>query len=255
LGSAASAVRFAGSTRLEEGLVGAAQSGSGSGARPVDPELPVAPERVRDAARTRADILAIATAEFADRGYAGARINEIAAKTSTTKRMLYYYFGGKEGLYVAVLEQAYRRIRDLEQQLDVEHLDPVEAIRELAGLTFDHHEAHPEFIRLVVNENIHRAEHLTRSAALSGMANPALDVLGAILARGWSKGLLRDDVDALDVHQFISAYCVFRTANRHTFGAIFGRDMLEPARRDHQRRMLADAVVAWLVSPGRPSAR
>ena len=142
---------------------------------------PRVPERIRDAERTRADILAVATREFADQGYAGARINLIADKTSTTKRMIYYYFGGKEQLYVAVLEQAYGFIRSLEQQLDVEHLDPVEAIRELAGLTFDHHESHPDFIRLVSIENIHRAEHLSRSTVLSGLANPALDVLGAIL--------------------------------------------------------------------------
>jgi AcrR family transcriptional regulator len=205
------------------------------------------PERTRDADRTRAEILAVATAEFADRGYAGARINEIADKLSTTKRMIYYYFGGKEQLYVAVLEQAYSRIRGLEQQLDVEHLDPVEALRELAGLTFDHHEAHPDFIRLVSIENIHRAEHIVRSEVLSTLANPALDVLGRILERGWDAGLLRDDVDALDVHQVISAYCVFRTANRHTFGAIFGRDMLDPARREHQRRLLGDLVVDWLT--------
>jgi AcrR family transcriptional regulator len=207
-----------------------------------------APERTRDADRTRAEILAVATAEFADRGYAGARINEIAGKLSTTKRMIYYYFGGKEQLYVAVLEQAYSRIRSLEQQLDVEHLDPVEAIRELAGLTFDHHEAHPDFIRLVSIENIHRAEHIARSEALSGLANPALDVLGTILERGWGAGLFRDDVDALDVHQVISGFCVFRTANRHTFGAIFGRDMLDPGRREHQRRMLGDLVVSYLTA-------
>ena len=95
--------------------------------------------------------------------------------------MIYYYFGGKEQLYVAVLERAYGLIRSLEQQLDVEHLDPVEAIRELAELTFDHHESHPDFIRLVSIENIHRAEHLARSTVLSGLANPALDVLGRIL--------------------------------------------------------------------------
>ena len=205
-------------------------------------------ERVRDAERTRADILAVATREFADRGYAGARINEIADKTSTTKRMIYYYFGGKEQLYIAVLEQAYRLIRSLEQQLDVEHLDPVEAIRELAGLTFDHHESHPDFIRLVSIENIHRAEHIARSTVLSGLANPVLDVLGTILQRGREAGVLRDDVDALDVHQIISAFCVFRTANRYTFGAIFGRDLLDPARRDHQRRMLGDLVVAHLTA-------
>jgi AcrR family transcriptional regulator len=206
------------------------------------------PERLRDAERTKADILTVATREFADRGYAGARINEIADKTSTTKRMIYYYFGGKEQLYVAVLEEAYRTIRGLEQQLDVEHLDPVEAIRELAGLTFDHHESHPDFIRLVSIENIHRAEHLARSGVLSGLANPAVDVLGAILRRGWDAGLFRDDVDALDVHQVISAYCIFRTANRHTFGAIFGRDMLDEGLRAHQRRMLGDLVVSYLTA-------
>jgi AcrR family transcriptional regulator len=162
--------------------------------------------------------------------------------------MIYYYFGGKEGLYVAVLEQAYSRIRSLEQQLDVEHLDPVEAIRELAGLTFDHHESHPDFIRLVSIENIHRAEHLARSTVLSGLADPALVVLGAILQRGWDAGLFREDVDALDVHQVISGFCIFRTANRHTFGAIFGRDLLDPARREHQRRMLGDLVVAFLTA-------
>jgi AcrR family transcriptional regulator len=217
---------------------------------PDDPSIGAAGgvERVRDAERTRADILAVATREFADQGYAGARINLIADKTSTTKRMIYYYFGGKEQLYIAVLEQAYSLIRRLEQRLDVEHLDPVEAIRELAGLTFDHHESHPDFIRLVSIENIHRAEHIARSTVLSGLANPAVDVLGTILQRGWDAGVFRQDVDALDVHQVISAFCVFRTANRHTFGAIFGRDMLDPARRDHQRQMLGDLVVAYLTA-------
>ncbi len=217
-------------------------------AAPPDEVAALPGERTRDAERTKADILTVATREFADRGYAGARINEIADKTSTTKRMIYYYFGGKEQLYIAVLEQAYSRIRSLEQQLDVEHLDPVEAIRELAGLTFDHHESHPDFIRLVSIENIHRAEHIARSSVLSGLANPALDVLEAILRRGWAAGVFRTDVDALDVHQVISGFCVFRTANRHTFGAIFGRDMLDPARREHQRRLLGDLVVAHLTA-------
>ena len=222
--------------------------GPGSTAEGGAEDPPPGAVRTRDAERTRADILAVATREFADRGYAGARINEIADKTSTTKRMIYYYFGGKEQLYIAVLEAAYTRIRGLEQQLDVEHLDPLDAIRELAGLTFDHHEDHPEFVRLVSIENIHRAEHIARSAILSGLATPALDVLGAILRRGREAHLFRDDVDALDVHQVISSYCIFRIANRHTFGAIFGRDMLDPARREHQRRMVGDLVVAFLIA-------
>jgi AcrR family transcriptional regulator len=202
----------------------------------------------RDAERTRAEILAVATREFADKGYDGARVDEIAAKTSTTKRMLYYYFGNKEKLYIAVLEQAYAGIRALEQTLDVDHLDPAEAMRKLAELTFDHHEAHPDFIRLVTIENIHRAEHIARSSALSGLANPALEVLTRILERGRAAGLFRKDVDPLDVHMMISAYCVFRTANRHTFNAIFGRDMLDPKRRNHYRTMLGDLVLEYVTA-------
>ena len=207
--------------------------------------------RQRDADRTRSEILDVATEEFADKGYTGARVDEIAARTSTTKRMIYYYFGGKEQLYLAVLEHAYAVIRDLESEVDVEHLDPVEALRRLAELTFDHHEAHPAFLRLVSIENIHRAEHLTRSALLPRLADPALRVLGRILERGRAEHRFRTDVDALDVHMVISSFCVFRTANRHTFQAIFGRDMLAAEHREHYRRMLGDLVVDYLTNTGR----
>ena len=203
---------------------------------------------VRDADRTRSEILSVATHEFADKGYAGARVDEIAAKTRTTKRMIYYYFGGKEQLYIAVLERAYAGIRALEQQVDVEHLDPSEAIRQLAGLTFDHHEAHPDFIRLVSIENIHRARHIARSSILSGLADPALSVLARILSRGRAAGRFRDGVDPIDVHMLISSFCVFRTANRYTFRAIFQRDMLDPDRREHYRAMLSDVVLDYLTA-------
>ncbi len=123
------------------------------------------PERSRDRDRTQAEILDVATREFAEHGYSGARVDEIAERTRTTKRMLYYYFGSKEGLFVAVLERAYAAIRAAEREVDVEHLDPVAAIRALAELTFDHHEAHPDFIRLVSIENIHRGEHMGGVAA------------------------------------------------------------------------------------------
>ncbi|KDN18963.1 TetR/AcrR family transcriptional regulator [Amycolatopsis rifamycinica] len=206
------------------------------------------PERVRDADRTRSEILDTAAREFAEKGFDGARVDEIAAKTRTTKRMIYYYFTNKDQLFVEVLERAYTVIRSLEQDLDVDHLDPAEAIRQLAGLTFDHHESHPDFVRLVSIENIHRAEHIARSNALSNLANPALDVLARILARGREAGQFRDDVDALDVHMAISAFCVFRTANRHTFNAIFGRDMLDPVHRDHHRRMVGDLLVSYLTT-------
>jgi len=218
---------------------------------PPSPSAPTDAEggdRVRDPQRTRGEILDVATSEFAANGYAGARVDEIAAKTRTTKRMIYYYFESKQGLYLAVLERAYSGIRSLERQVDVEHLDPVAALRELAELTFDHHESHPDFIRLVSIENIHGAKHLAESEMLPGLSAPVLDVIGRILERGWADKLFREDVDALDVHMLISSYCVFRTANRHTFNAIFDRDLLDPARREHYRTMLGDMVVEYLTT-------
>ncbi|MEV6898471.1 MULTISPECIES: TetR/AcrR family transcriptional regulator [unclassified Amycolatopsis] len=212
------------------------------------PEDAAGKDRTRDAERTKAEILDVAAAEFAEKGYDGARVEEIAAKTRTTKRMIYYYFTSKDQLFVTVLERAYTVIRSLEQELDVDHLDPVDAIRQLAELTFDHHESHPGFVRLVSIENIHRAEHIARSTTLSTLANPALDVLTRILERGRAAGLFREDVDALDVHMAISAFCVFRTANRYTFNAIFGRDLLDPATREHHRRMLGDLLVSYLTA-------
>ena len=205
-------------------------------------------ERRRDAERTRAEILTVATAEFADRGYDGARVDEIAARTSTTKRMIYYYFGGKRQLYVAALESAYARIREAEQQVSVDHLSPAEAIRRIAEVTFDHHEANPDFIRLVSIENIHRAEHIARLPEIVRINTPAVLLLDRILTRGRETSEFRTDVDAIDVHLMISAFCFFRVANQHTFGAIFGRDLLDPARRSHYRRMLSDMVVAHLTT-------
>jgi AcrR family transcriptional regulator len=200
----------------------------------------------RDAERTRNEILEVATREFVERGYAGARVDDIAARTSTTKRMIYYYFGGKEPLYIAVLERAYAEIRRAEQDVDVDHLDPTAAIRRLAELTFDHHESHPDFIRLVSIENIHRAEHMAKSTRLANLNTPAIDLIEGILARGRADGSFRREVDAVDLHMMISAFCVFRVANRHTFGTIFGRDLTDPALRDRYRRMLGDMVVDYL---------
>ncbi|SDK76429.1 transcriptional regulator, TetR family [Actinopolyspora mzabensis] len=205
-------------------------------------------ERVRDADRTRADILDVATTEFSEQGYAGARVDEIAAKTRTTKRMIYYYFQSKENLYLAALERAYEMIRASEREVDVQGLGPREAIRRLAELTFDHHESHPHFIRLVTIENIHGAKHIAKSESLPGLADPVLEVLSEILRSGRAEGEFRDDVDALDVHMMISAFCVFRTANRHTFKAIFDRDMLDPRYRAHYRTMLGDMVLDYLTA-------
>jgi AcrR family transcriptional regulator len=202
--------------------------------------------RERDPERTRNEILEIATREFAALGYAGASVDELAKRMRTTKRMIYYYFGSKEGLFIAVLERAYTAIRRAERTVDVDGLDPASAIRRLAELTFDHHESHPEFIRLVSIENIHRAEHMAKSKAIADLGSPAIDLLGRVLERGRADGTFRRDVDAIDVHMMISAFCVFRIANRHTFGELFDRDLADPALRDRYRTMLGDMIVDYI---------
>ncbi|MFT4306793.1 MAG: TetR/AcrR family transcriptional regulator [Microbacterium sp.] len=209
------------------------------------------PPRQRDAERTRAELLSIATEVFAADGYSGARVDEIAERTRTTKRMIYYYFGSKEGLYLAVLEHAYLGIREAERRIDVDHTDPVEAIRQLAELTFDHHVTHDDFIRLVAIENIHRGEFVRRIDTLRTLAQPAKTLLDDILERGREAGLFRRDVDAIDVHLVISAYCVFQVANRYTFGYLFDVDFADPRRRDRLRAVIGDVVVGWLTAPSR----
>jgi AcrR family transcriptional regulator len=220
--------------------------------RPADaPAVPdrQAPDRQRDAERTRAEIIDVAIAEFARNGYSGARVDEIAAKTRTTKRMIYYYFGGKEQLYIAALEHSYATARQAER-VDVEHLDPVSAIRALAQLTFDHHESHPDFISLVAIENIHRGEYIAKSAALGELNSSAVLVIDDILTRGYASGVFLRHAEAIDIHLMISALCFFRISNRYTFGAAFGIDLHDPARRHHYREMVGDMIVSYLVDPG-----
>jgi AcrR family transcriptional regulator len=125
--------------------------------------------RTNDPEGTRRNIIAVATSEFAEKGFSGARVDEIAARTSTSKRMIYYYFGDKEGLFVAVLEEAYRRIRAIEATLKLDHLDPESALRALVGFTFDYQNANEDFIRLVMVENIHGGVHLARSKVIQDL--------------------------------------------------------------------------------------
>ena len=204
------------------------------------------------AVRTRSDIIAVATAEFAANGFAGARVDEIAASTRTTKRMIYYYFGSKEGLYLAVLERVYAQIRRVESDIRIEELSPDEALRTIAEATYVHHTTHQAFIQLVSIENIHRAEHLRRSETILRENVTAITLLEQVIERGVRSGVFRDDVDAVDVHMMISAYACFHVANRHTFAAIFDRDMLAPSLQDSHRRLIGDMIVATMTT--RPAA-
>jgi len=171
-----------------------------------------------------ADILEVAMREFAEKGLAGARIDVIAEAMRTSKRMIYYYFGSKEGLYITVLEEAYRRMRAIEADLHLEDLPPEDALRRLVGFTVDYQMAHPEFIRLVMTENIHRGEYLRQSKEIQQLNVPAIQGLRSVYERGVAAGIFRSGVDPVDLHMSISALSVFNIANRHTFSLIFQRD-------------------------------
>jgi AcrR family transcriptional regulator len=196
-------------------------------APPID--LAKEPSRTNDRARTMGEILAVATHEFAGKGLAGARIDEIAATTRTSKRMIYYYFGSKDGLYLAVLEEAYRRMRAIEAQLHLDDLPPAQALRRLVEFTYDHHRDNEDFIRLVMNENIQRGQYLRQSKTIQQLNTQAIAAVQQVYERGVKQGVFRAGLNAVDIHSAISAFTFFNVSNRHTFNLIFQQD--SPAQR------------------------
>jgi AcrR family transcriptional regulator len=222
----------------------------------AEPPLPfpdhTGPSRTNDAERTRRNIIAIAMDEFANKGFSGARVDEIAARTNTSKRMIYYYFTDKEGLFIAVLEEAYRRIREIEASLDLAHLDPESAIRSLVAFTFDYQNANEDFIRLVMVENIHRGVHLERSQAVQDLNVSVIDTIRDIYERGRREGVFRAGIDEIDLHMSISALCFFNVANRSTFSRIFKRDMSTPKALERRREVVVETIVRFLRADRAP---
>lgn len=206
------------------------------------------PARPRDADRTRQEILAVAREEFAEHGLSGARVDAIAARTQTSKRMIYYYFGSKEGLYLEVLGQAYAGIRALERQLDLQSLSPPDAIRRMAEFTVDYHDEHPDFVRLVSIENIHHGRYIAQSEIIRNLNSTVIAMLAEILERGRAKGLFRADADPVDVHMLMSALSFYRVSNRHTFGRLFDRDLAGEDLKRRHKAMLAEAVLGYLTT-------
>ena len=210
----------------------------------VKPENPTG--RTNDPARTMAGILEVATVEFGEKGLSGARIDEIAAATKTSKRMIYYYFGSKEGLYIAVLEAAYQRVRNTESKLQLDALPPEAALRELVGFTFDHHHGNPDYIRLVMTENIQRGAFLAQSKIIRKMNLPAISAVRTLYERGVATGVFRAGIEPVEIHAMISALSFFNVANRHTFTQIFKYDFHAPKVLKARREMIIDAVVRFV---------
>ena len=202
--------------------------------------------RTNDPERTKANIMEVAAAEFGEKGLAGARIDEIAAATQTSKRMIYYYFGSKEGLYLAVLEESYRRVRDIESDLHLQDLEPEAALRRLVAFTFDHHLANENYIRLVMSENINRGQYLAQSPRIQELNVPAIAAIRDLYERGLRKGVFRPGLDPVDIHASISALSFFNVSNRHTFGLIFKLDTRSTAYIAQRRESVVEMVVRFM---------
>jgi AcrR family transcriptional regulator len=186
---------------------------------------PAAARPQRDAPRTRTAILDAATHEFATHGLGGARVDRIAARAKANKRMLYYYFGNKDDLFLAVLERAYEHIRAEEQALHLEGLPPDAAIERLVGFTWDYFLRHPEFLSLLNTENLHRAEHLKRSAKIRALHSPLVAMLSKLLDRGARERIFRRGVDPVQLYISIAALGYFYLSNNPTLSRIFGRNL------------------------------
>lgn len=215
-----------------------------------DPTTTPRPSRKNNPEATKQNILDVAREEFANLGFSGGRVDAIAERTRTTKRMIYYYFGSKEGLYLAVLEKAYSDIRSIENTLNLEDLEPETAIRTLIDFTFDYQEQHEDFIRLVSIENIHRAEHMKASTVIGNLNVTVIDTIRKILDAGRAAGLFKNAISPTDLHLMISAFCFFRVSNRHTFTLIFHQDLAAPDTRARHKRMIGDAIISLLKSEG-----
>lgn len=204
--------------------------------------------RTNDAERTRTEILRAAIAEFGEKGLSGARIDAIAAATRTSKRMIYYYFGNKDGLYLAALEQSYGQVRDAELRLRLDDMDPETALRCLVTVMFDHHLNNEPYIRIVMSENMNRGRYLEQSTRMQDLNRPAITLLRAIYERGVADGQFRPGLDATDIHASISALSFFNVSNRHTFGLIFQQDIQSPAYQARRRENIVQMILRYVRS-------
>ena len=200
----------------------------------------------RDPERTRAVILSAATEEFTANGLTGARVDAIAKRARVNKRMIYHYFGGKDGLYLAVLEATYAAIRAAEQDLHLTERDPVDGMRELVLFTWRYFLAHPEFLSLLGTENLHKAAYLKRSKPIRELHSPLVGIISTLLERGTKECVFREGVDPVELYVTIAALGFFYLSNRHTLSTIFGRDLSAPSSLAAREQHIVDVVLDYL---------
>ncbi|MCC8938168.1 TetR family transcriptional regulator [Bradyrhizobium sp. Arg68] len=205
----------------------------------------IKPQR-RDPVATRNKLLTAARREFAQNGLAGARVDEIAARAGVNKQLVYHYFGDKDALYLAVLELVYEEIRAQERKLNLEGLPPGQAIKTLIEASFDHLDAHPDFIVLLNDENRGGARHVRGSRKLEAMHSPLVSMVSKILAEGVRAGTFRKGVNAVHLYISIAGLSYFFFSNASTLSAIFGKDLSSAAEKRARRKHVVDLVLKSL---------
>jgi AcrR family transcriptional regulator len=214
---------------------------------PRPPAPSPAEPRTRDADRSRLALLSAARDEFAEHGLGGARVDRIAERAGVDKRLIYHYFKNKDSLFLSVLEDTYRSIREAEQQLHLADLPPAEAVRRLTEFTWNYYLVHPEFLTLLNSENLHRGRHLEQSMRAREMNSPLVQTLGEVLERGRRDGVFRGGIDPVQLYISIAGLSYFYLSNNHTLSAIFGRNLLSPKARNERLSHICDVILGYVL--------
>ena len=209
--------------------------------------------RSRDPARTREKILTHATAEFARRGFDGARVDRISAKCKLSKNMLYYYFQSKEGLFVAVLERMYEKLRGEQKDLAVRASGPVSALKQLVDHTFHALLRNHGAISLLNEENRHKGRHIRQSRRMRDLYNPLVDTIRFVLERGGQEGVFRKDIDPVYVYLSLSSMCYHYLSNQYTLEVALGVDLTSETARSRWLAHITETMVLF-CTPGTATA-
>lgn len=206
-------------------------------------------KRKRDSALTKESILQAATIEFCRNGLGGARVDAIALRAKANMRLLYHYFGDKNGLYLAALEHVYTEIRAAEQQLNLDSLEPEAALRELVDFTFTFFQKHQDYIAMINTENLQRGKYLRKSRRVAELTMPLVSNIQNILRRGVAGGTFRAGVDPIQLYVSITAFSYFHVSNRHTLSVMFDKDLSDAKWLEERRKHTHDVLVTWLTAP------
>lgn len=199
--------------------------------------------RAQQADQTRARILQAAITVFTRDGYSGGRIEKISAEAESNDRMIYYYFGSKEKLFVKVLEHTYEQFNRAESLLPLDPSTPVQTLRQLVAFVWDYYVSHPEFVAILSIENLHKGKHARQSGELRRLSGEAVGVLRPIIDAGQAQGLFRQDLDIKHVYLMIASLCYFYNSNLHTLSSFLGQNMAAEEERTDWLAFIQDLVM------------